>query len=345
MVFSNGSIKEELLKTIPLHGKTRGEDIFQSFYASLLEMNVPIYKLVSVTTDGASAITSENVGLIGLCRKDPTSPDFFSYHCVIHQQALCTKVICFQHVMSVVQKTINSVCARPPQHRLFKHSLDEIDAHYEDLILHTEVHWLSGEKVLFRFQELLTAITESSQNRGDLPPHLKDSRWLLDLAFLTHLTAKLNNLNTELQGKSKIIIKMIGTIDSLKGKLKLWKTQLMKGVLTQFSSIQSHADETFEVSVYMLFIDKLLKECERRYKDFEHMKFTLSFITNPYQERDVSEIAELISSVFKENVRELELEIINLQTELYTLLEFSAICTLSYSKTSVIKGECMFGST
>jgi hypothetical protein len=46
MVFNDGNIKEKLLKTIPLHGKTRGEDIFQSFYASLLEMNVPIHKLV-----------------------------------------------------------------------------------------------------------------------------------------------------------------------------------------------------------------------------------------------------------------------------------------------------------
>jgi hypothetical protein len=35
MVFSYGNIKTELLKTILLQGKTRGEDIFQSFYASL----------------------------------------------------------------------------------------------------------------------------------------------------------------------------------------------------------------------------------------------------------------------------------------------------------------------
>jgi hypothetical protein len=100
MVFNNGNIKE-LLKIIPLHGKTRGEDIFRSFHASLLKMNVPIHKLVSITTDGAPAMTNENVGLTGLCKKDPAFPDFFSYHCVIHWQALCTKVIDFQHMMSV----------------------------------------------------------------------------------------------------------------------------------------------------------------------------------------------------------------------------------------------------
>jgi hypothetical protein len=69
-------------------------------------MNVPTHKLVSITTDAASAMTSEHVGLIGLCKKDPAFPDFFSYHCVIHQQALCTKVINFQHVMSDVQKIV-----------------------------------------------------------------------------------------------------------------------------------------------------------------------------------------------------------------------------------------------
>jgi hypothetical protein len=46
------------------------------------------------------------------------------------------------------------------------------------------------------------------------------------------------------------------------------------------------------------------------------MNFTVSFITNPFQERDISESAELTSSVFKENVSELELEIMNLQTDL-----------------------------
>jgi hypothetical protein len=46
------------------------------------------------------------------------------------------------------------------------------------------------------------------------------------------------------------------------------------------------------------------------------MKFTLSFITIPFQERDISDSAVRISSVFKENVSELKLEIINLQTYL-----------------------------
>jgi hypothetical protein len=85
----------------------------------------PIHKLLLVNTDGAPAMTSENIGLIELCEKDPDFPYSFSYHCVVHQQAVCTKMTDFKRVMSVVQQILNSIRARPLQHRLFKQPLDE----------------------------------------------------------------------------------------------------------------------------------------------------------------------------------------------------------------------------
>jgi hypothetical protein len=57
------------------------------------------------------------------------------------------------------------------------------------------------------FHKLLPTIMVCLQNRGDLPPQSKDSQWLLDLAFLTDHTAKLNEMNTELQGKIKVSLK------------------------------------------------------------------------------------------------------------------------------------------
>jgi hypothetical protein len=99
----------------------------------------------------------------------------FSYHYAIHQQTPRTQVIDFRHVMSVVQKIVNSIRARPLQHKLLKHLLDEIGAHYRYFILHTEVHWLSKGNVSFKFQEFLPEIVEFLQDRGDLPPQLKDS--------------------------------------------------------------------------------------------------------------------------------------------------------------------------
>ena len=55
--------------------------------------------------------------------------------------------------------------------------------------------------------------------------------------------------STELQVKNNFTVKMVGTTDYFKGELKLWKTQLMKGVLAHFPSVQSCNSGTFDASV------------------------------------------------------------------------------------------------
>jgi hypothetical protein len=42
-------------------------------------------------------------------------------------------------------------------------------------------------------------------------------------------------------------------------------------------------------TIYILCINKLLKESERRFKGLECLKCTVSFVTNPFQERDIRE--------------------------------------------------------
>lgn len=81
-------------------------------------------------------------------------------------------------------------------------------------------------------------------------------------------------MDTELQGKNKTII--------FKGKLKLWKAQLINGVLTYFQHIQNCTDGTTGMSVHILYIDKLLKKSERWFENYEHMKFVVSFFTNSF---------------------------------------------------------------
>jgi len=112
MFFIDGSSKEQLLITIPLHVRNTGEDIFKNFYASnygicikasrlfadFLEMNIPTHKPVSVTIDGALAMTSEHLGLIGLAKNSP-----LSYLTSCHSSArLHTKVINFENMISIV---------------------------------------------------------------------------------------------------------------------------------------------------------------------------------------------------------------------------------------------------
>jgi hypothetical protein len=65
----------------------------------------------------------------------------------------------------------------------------------------------------------------------------------------------------------------------------------MNSVLIHFPSVQSQADGTFDASVWILCIGRLLKGFERMRKNFNRMTFTLSFITNPLQAGDISEIS------------------------------------------------------
>jgi hypothetical protein len=115
MMFSDFTVKEELLKVLPMKRQTKGEDIYNTFKTFAMKISLPLHKLSAIVTDGAPGM----LGSIALCKKDESFPDFISYHCIIHQEALCAKILPFGHVMNVVKKIINSIRAAPLQHRLF----------------------------------------------------------------------------------------------------------------------------------------------------------------------------------------------------------------------------------
>jgi hypothetical protein len=53
-------------------------------------------------------------------------------------------------VTGIVQTIVNSIRARRFQHRLFKYILDEIHAFNGNVMLYTEIHWLSRGKLYSR---------------------------------------------------------------------------------------------------------------------------------------------------------------------------------------------------
>lgn len=110
--------------------KTRGIDIYNAVKNFFVKENIALENLVSVTTDRAPAMTGRHAGFIALCKGDPDFPKLLHYHCILHQQAICAKVIGFDHVMTAV-KIINSIKAK--QHRTFKVLLEELSAKYSDL--------------------------------------------------------------------------------------------------------------------------------------------------------------------------------------------------------------------
>ena len=298
---------------------------------------------------------------IAHCKNDPDFPPFLHYHCIIHQQAICAKVTGFDHVMTPVVKIINSIRAKAKQHRTFKVLLEELSAEYGDLLLHTEIRWLSRGRILKRFLALLGEIKEFMQSREEDTSLLDNTEWLLDLAFLTDVTEKLNNLNCELQGTGKTVTNMISAVKAFKAKMNIFSAHLQRKSVVHFPSVQKVLSDNVSASVafdkavekYCQVINRLMKEFENRFCDFEQIEPCVSFISNPFMSVDITGTAENLSTTFTLDAGQVEMEIITLQNDLYLkahlsnpnfwnlvdMEKYKSICT------AAMKVACLFGST
>ncbi|XP_072392541.1 general transcription factor II-I repeat domain-containing protein 2B-like [Diabrotica undecimpunctata] len=146
--------------------------------------------MVGLTTDGAPAMMGCDKGLVALYRKDETFPQFLCYHCIIHQQALCGNFLKLNNVMKLVVKMVNKIRAQALQRRLFRTLADEVDCQYGDLLLHSEVRWLSRGRVLKRFNDVISGIVQFFKQSDERTPELENSIWLRDFGFLVDITEK-----------------------------------------------------------------------------------------------------------------------------------------------------------
>lgn len=324
MVFDDMSVKEELLTILPLKGHTRGTDIFQVFMEFVSKSKLPLFKLASITTDGAPAMIGRTAGFIGLCKQSESFPDFLNYHCIIHQQGLCGKILNMKDVMDVANKIACSVRARSLQRRLFRAQLEETGAEHTDLLLHTDVRWLSRGKFLERFSELLPEIKEflKRSNHAEYA-QLQDNQWLLDLAFLTDLTDKLNSLNLELQGKNKHIINMISSVNMFKSKLQLLSSRLQQCDLRNFPHMDTELKRQgkdcaeLESARYDDQVQSILTEFDRRFTDFASIEPVVSFLSFPFGENiDVDCITSKVASLFNLDSGAIENEILTLNNDI-----------------------------
>lgn len=157
-VDANLHVTEELAEVVALHGTTTGQDVFQAFLHMLKNLELPLEKLASLATDGAPSMVGSKSGFVSLVKakqREINSPIVaIPFHCIIHQQALCSKVADLENVMTVVVKTVNYIKARGLNHRQFQSFLTELEAEYTDVIYHCEVRWLSKGNVLKRFYDL-----------------------------------------------------------------------------------------------------------------------------------------------------------------------------------------------
>lgn len=325
MVFMDMTTKEELLCLLPLKGRTRGEDIFKAFMDFANKTQLPLGKLVSMTTDGAPAMKGRSNGFIAICKQNDSFPDFIDYHCIIHQQALCGKVLNMKEVMDIAMKIVCSIRARSLQRRLFRAHMEEAEAEHTDLLLHTDVRWLSRGRFLERFRDLLPEIKEFlKQNEYAEYSQLDDEQWLLDLAFLTDITALLNELNLELQGKNKNVINMISSVNAFKSKLQLLSTKLQRQDLRYFQHMNSELDRQGKTTGqlnsarYIEQVQSMSSEFDKRFTDFALVEPVATYLCFPFATNiDAENIASKIGSLFQMETTALENEILSLQNDIH----------------------------
>lgn len=103
-------------------------------------------KLLAVTTDGAPAMVVTKEDVVHLFSTNAKcNENLIFYHCIIHQTVFCCKLNPnLENIMQEVIKIVNFLRAKSSlKHREFKLFLDEVDAQYDDLLLHNNVRWLS----------------------------------------------------------------------------------------------------------------------------------------------------------------------------------------------------------
>ncbi|XP_055701312.1 SCAN domain-containing protein 3-like [Phlebotomus papatasi] len=204
-VILNGEAEafEEMLQLQCLPTRTTGADIYKVVMATLQEFNLT-EKLFRITTDGARSLCGHINGLNG--RMLEIIPGLRHYHCILHQTALSAKFLSELPAPKKAFKIINGLRGghNSLTHRSLKRYLEENKAPYKDLLMYTEVRWMSRGKALKRLFDLRKEITSFVHRKDvkiseELKKLTSSRKFWKEIAFFTDITGRLNDLNLSLQ--------------------------------------------------------------------------------------------------------------------------------------------------
>ncbi|XP_075325271.1 LOW QUALITY PROTEIN: zinc finger BED domain-containing protein 5-like [Odontesthes bonariensis] len=235
-----GAAHEDFLCCRPLETKTTAEHIFQLLDTFIQEHGIDWKKCIGVCTDGARAMCGRHSGVAARIRE--VAPEMRWTHCSIHREALAVKKMPdeLKSVLDSAVKTVNFIKVRPMHSRLFQVLCDEMGSEHVQVLLHTEVRWLSRGRVLSRLFELHREVLMFLQDKTFPLSHLsEDTVWLSELAYLSDIFLRLNDLNLGLQGLSVNVFDVKDKISAALKKMELFEIRAKAGDVSAFPSLES----------------------------------------------------------------------------------------------------------
>lgn len=320
------AFREELLALIPLPGRTTGEDIFNAVKSFFEQHGIPLNRISSLVTDGAPSMVGKEKGFTARLRE--INPNLLSYHCIIHNSVLCSKLNpkCAEH-MDLIIKLVNFLRANSAlRHREFKEFLMENEAQYLDVPYHNAVRWLSKGNVLKTVWGVLEHITtflaaiEPTAAVNSFIEFLSSEDDLMMVAFMVDIFGHLNEFNLSLQGKNKVIADMRKEVKAFEMKLHLFRQDIENSKLLHFPTLKEYQSKTgatdTDMSQFMTIIQDMIVEFDSRFTAFNTCDALLLLIKNPYITEPQGPWTEQVEGFCPDlSIASLQTELINLQAD------------------------------
>jgi len=285
--FYNNKIHEDILFSSKLETSTTGKNIFDTFVNFFTNNNVDLKNCISITTDGAAAMTGKHVGLIKLVKD--IVPSLKWTHCIIHREALASKKMpkTLTDVLAQIVKIVNYIKSNALNSRLFKTLCLEMGSFHESLLLHTEVRWLSRGKCLQRVYELRHEIILFLNSKSSIYKDLfEDSKWIITLAYLADIFNLLNELNLSMQGNFFNIFDHTKKIESFKKKLRIIKARVSSGNIDNFTNVSEFLEEDSSIKFEDIseLVNEHLTNLEQLFNQYfpEDIRVNYEWIEQPF---------------------------------------------------------------
>lgn len=288
------TVGEDMLFCLNLPSHTTSDEIFGQLDRFIRENELNWEKCVGICTDGANAMAGVHKGVVTQVQQ--VSPKAKFIHCSLHREALVTKRCPaeLKTVLNEAVKTVNFIKSRALNSRLFHNLCDEMDSIHKQLLLHTEVRWLSRGRVISRVfelrHEILIFLSDTDFQYRD---RFSDELWLSRLAYLADIFSMLNDVNRKLQGSYNTPFQVMDKINSVKLKLSFAEGEAKKNKVSLFPSLESFVEEN-ELLLNQAILNDISDHCSALHasftKYFQEDLSSYSWIKNPFA--DIEKIVQ-----------------------------------------------------